>query len=105
MSGNKRYSSSDEAMDTSDKTEANFNLQNLDIAGQEAGATEKTRPRQPTVEEQADEVIKEVERSKARMYEVKGREFNFLSNIPSTSIAQIDENYQMIDSLVDEGTK
>ena len=65
------------------------------------------------MEEEADKFIKEVERSKARLYKVPGKVFDhkqvlyFELQQPSNlmNVAQIDEDYQMIDAHLDEGTK
>ena len=73
-----------------------------------------------TIEEEATKFIKEAQRSKARLYKVPG---NFdinqtnLVNLtrlvdsveqpgwPGTSIVQMDEDYQMIDTHIDESFK
>ena len=55
-----------------------------------------------TTQEPVDFVIKQAEQSKARMFEVPGRN---LSNSLPVDVNQIDQDYQMIDSHIDKTIK
>ena len=96
--------SDDMAMDTSDETEANvIDLQNLfSVEGvMNSSQDEEVANRNYTVEEQADQVIKDVERSKARLYEVPGK----LVGKSLQNVLAMDLDYQMIDSHIDNQTR
>ena len=54
-----------------------------------------------TPEEHAAEIIKESEKLKAHMYEVQGK----YEQLNSVSVAQIDQDYQIIDAHIEEGIK
>ena len=98
-------------MDTSDESGDNhpFNFNDLGISdGMEpSGSTQLGIQQQaqhlqalaPTPEEQADELIKHSERAKAQIYEVKGKDKHQLM------VAQMDEDYQMIDSHSDDNLR
>ena len=96
-------SSSDELMDTSDET-ANIEISG-DITDVNFITGGKTKPDGIEVvppATQADVTIREAEKSKARLFEVSGKE---LCNFDSMSVSQMDQDYQMIDSHIDEVTK
>ena len=92
--------SSEEFMDTSEESEVNQIHEY--IAGSSAVPRKSAdlgcsmEPRK-TPEDHAAEIIKEAEKSKARMYKVPGRS--------ALSISQIDEDYQMVDAHIDEVTR
>ena len=97
-------SSSEEPMDTSDESgqalviDAN-NLSDLREANTSRGDGNQ---QEETVsqEQYAEQIIKDSEKSKARLYEVPGKVLNF-----AQSAAQMDEDYQMIDTHVDDTTR
>ena len=100
--------SSDEVMDTSDET-ADFNMSLIT-----AGTQNQHPPKEKTVEEHADELVREAERLKAKALGIEGNNLltdNNISNIPSlrntqnVNIVLIDNDYQMIDAHVDEGLR
>ena len=95
----KILSSSEEFMDTSD--ECDQVIEPCTIVGnlqQQQGVV--------THEDQADQIIKDAEKAKANMYELKGKPTvgNFLNtrNFSDCSVTRMDEDYQMLDSHVDE---
>ena len=59
---------------------------------------------QLTTEERAVKMVKDAERSKARMFELSGRP-NDLYQGKSVSVYEIDEDYQMIDSHIDNALR
>ena len=90
--------SSEEFMDTSDET-----VPEVVITDNHMYIPDKVRPyidnnkgTELTPEEQVDHLIREAEASKARMYDIPGKHLN---------IYQIDEDYQMIDSHIEESIK
>ena len=96
--------SDDMAMDTSDEMEANvIDLQNLfSVEGvMNSSQDEEVANRNYMVEEQADQVIKDAERSKARLYEVPGK----LVGKSSQNVLAMDLDYQMIDAHIDNQTR
>ena len=58
----------------------------------ELGTSQSQKERPLTAEERADEVIKEAEKSRARMYELSGRQHSNLSE--QMLISKMDEDYQ-----------
>ena len=96
-------SSSDEVMDTSNESgqalviDAN-NLSDL----REAGTSRRNEPANKTVtqEQHAEQIIRDSEKSKVRLYEVQGKVLNFAQRT-----AQMDKDYQMIDTHVDDITR
>ena len=86
-------SSSEELMDISDET-ADFNVEPLTFVGKanQPNVTEKTP------EERADEMVREAEKSRAQMFDIPGKQ-------DGCNIIDIDNDYQMIDSHIDEGLK
>ena len=103
--GGRKISSSSEEMDTSDETIPLFigSVKHKDglIAGDAEGQV-SVKQREKTPQEQADQVIKEAENSRARMFEVPGEFNSDLVKNSSVNINLIDQDYQMIDSHVDE---
>ena len=104
-SASRKISSSSEEMDTSEEMKINLNQNLIADRGPTAGKSDDPnygmepappQPKRVTPEEHANEVICEAEKSKARMYGIPGKE---------TTIAQMDEDYQMIDSHVDPSLK
>ena len=99
---NRRRSSSDEQMDTSDESDLNLNIQSfLDniqhdgaVPSTSRGDEEEKQEPEKTPDELASELIVGVEKAKARMFEVSGK-------VDQLTIAQIDEDYQMIDAHID----
>ena len=53
-----------------------------------------------TVEERAEQVVKDVEKSRARMYELSGKK-----SLETILISQMDEDYQMIDAHINDTLK
>ena len=103
LNSRKISSSSDELMDTSEENE--LNLENNILSGD---VHKLMQQKKVTHEDQADQIIKDAECSKARMYDVKGKSPNNfdtrgLSNGLST--IQMDEDYQMLDTHVHENTR
>ena len=96
-SSRKCSSSSDELMDTSDETVNDINVTSMNISGQEV----KDKQQPLTAEEQADKIVRDVEMARARMFEVPGK----IGTTENLNTSQIDEDYQMIDSHVDEVLK
>ena len=107
----KLSNSSDEIfMDTSDEyDDGNPKANKFFIEGRNDGNVTEPRPRPsgykpPTSDEQADEVIKDAERSKAKLYEVPGKVIS--QGYPNIdSIALMDNEYQMIGSHLDKQIK
>ena len=92
-------SSSDELMDTSDETDLNFNVCIADMTAATPGKStdpqyENTPKARKTPEQHAEEIVKNAERSRAKLYEVPGKEVY--------SVAKIDKDYQVIDAHVEE---
>ena len=110
----KLSNSSDETMDTSDELEPALIMPNNFIAGETTPGKNKRAEDEPvpgtsasklTADEQAEEIIRESERAKAKLYEVPGMGlFTNKINI-GNDIIQMDLDYQMIDSHLDEGLK
>ena len=103
--GLRKSSSSEEFMDTSDKYDAVMMEQNLISDTEVRQPTHFETPKKTgqngrclTAEEQTAEVTKDAEINKANLYEVQGKE---LLKLP-TDIIQMDQDYQMLDSHVDE---
>ena len=90
-------SSSDELMDTSDETVNDINVTSMNNSGQEV----KDKQQPLTAEEQADKIVHDAEMARARMFEVPGK----IGTTENLNMCQIDEDYQMIDSHVDEVLK
>ena len=88
--------SSDELMDTSDELETN--LANVHLVTGSATKPPKTPVLSP--EERADQVIRDSEKTKTTMYEVKGK-----NNCNLNQIALMDNDYQMIDAHVEDSFK
>ena len=110
----KRISSSgDEMMDTSDESDLAALIQPTFIADTsdraEAGTSNDHRfSSEPakSQEELADEMIKENERRKAHLYSVPGKGISHsLVTSPVSDVSQIDQDYQMLDSHIDESVK
>ena len=122
-SSRKVLSSSEELMDTSD--ELNINNQSGEYVRQEnpefSGNIDYTSLNEPPVkfftepevvedpmqvaQEQADEMYRESERLKARVYEITGRgktNPDSVTNNKVNEIALMDNNYQMLDNHVDD---
>ena len=98
-------SSSDELMDTSDQFEVN-NLQGLKlILGPNEG--KKAQLPEQTPQEHADEMVRNGEKSKARVYDMPGRDFsnNTTTSLGMLNLLAIDNDYQMVDAHVDENLK
>ena len=98
--------SSDELMDTSEgsceispNSNNNFVTERIAQPGRSTDPNYGMTPRK-SPEEHADEIVMDAERSKAHMYEVPGKDLTM-----GLSIAQMDEDYQMIDSHVDDTMK
>ena len=89
--------SSEEFMDTSDEM-GETNTVPLNISDGQHGGTNiaESSEKLPTPEENAARTIQDAEISKARMFDVPGKVFN---------TSQIDEDYKMIDSHIDETIK
>ena len=90
--------SSDENMDTSDETvESDFNnlLINQSIVDAAPGPSCKTPE---------DQVIRDAEKGKERMFKVPGRTPIYFETV-SQSVSLMDEDYQMIDMHIDENMK
>ena len=94
--------SSDELMDISDET-ADTNLSLLLAA--------ETVPKEDnpvkSVDQRADEMVREAEQARAQMYEIEGKpENNFLLHPnQAQNVALIDNDYQMIDVHIEESMK
>ena len=110
--GRKVSYSCDEIMDTNDEDNVkllNNSFAEISTENQEVGI-EPEEPMQPMPEEIAVQVIKDAERSKARMFELPGRSIVQHSSQDSPpvcnySVSSIDEDYQMINAHVDEAVK
>ena len=91
-------------MDTSDETiDLADNNDYLNLSVLDAAVAGPSNPKDP--EEQANEVIKNAERAKERMFEVPGRQPLLNSGVVTGSVASMDEDYQMIDAHVEESFK
>ena len=110
----KLSNSSDEVfLDISEESEDDNNAKicNL-ILGKLDGIanTDKARPgpsgyKTPAkADDQAEEVIKEAESSKVKLYKVPGKEVDLIKYYNTNSIALMDNEYQMIDLHLDEQT-
>ena len=103
--GKKLSYSSDENMDTSDETLGLNEVVNesliVDGDRKVVEAPETPPPREKSVDKQADQMIKEAEKARARVYDMPGN----MNLINSINVAQIDEDYQMIDAHVDDSFK
>ena len=108
----KKSSSSDELIDTSDE---GINDSLLLMPTLIPGPDHDQVPVPPKLvkameQEQADKVILEAEQAKGRMFEVPGKELipyfsNPGANQVIASVSQIGQDYQMVDSHVEEGLK
>ena len=98
--------SSDEMMDTSDEIEKvpdQLNTGNISVSFAEPMIAQPKAPVEPTPDEQAERLLKESEENKARMYGMTG---NIIEPSPSKlSVAEINQDYQMIDAHVDQSIK
>ena len=102
--GRKVSYSSDEMLDTSDEDQDAHKIMNFSIADEHTAQAKDQRRhdvnKQP--EELAEQLIREAEKAKTRMFEVPG-EHNLIPI--RQSVSSIDEDYQMIDAHVDELVK
>ena len=102
----KTSTSSEEAMDTSDEMLMEFNISPKFVSGKEwAGAPRPNEgplkiPEEVTPEDHSAQIIQDAECAKATMFEVLGKQ-------PQSTLAtsQIDEDYQMIDTHIEESLK
>ena len=129
----KESSSSNEFLDTSDKgingnllitqqrlTESQYHFPIIsDARVQQPSLTVKEKTTQPSAQEQADKMVLNAERSRGHMFEVPGKIFDQslghtqqinqvevpLPAVPSVSIFQIDQDYQMIDLHLDDNLR
>ena len=87
---------SDELMDTSDKNDLGFIV--------DTGGDKRLKEKEDSPLSQADELIRDVEKSRARIYDMAGKDIKSVhqsfSNV--TNIAVMDNNYQMIDVHIDD---
>ena len=100
---NKRDSnSSEEAMDTSDETIENVVNKNYSefIADPYQQNEQQVKEKKP--QEEAEEAIRDAENVKARMLNVPGEFTQLLANSKNLNVSVIDQDYQMIDSHVEE---
>ena len=94
---NRKVSTSlEEMMDTSDEMEQHNGDQINSFLAAEKQQNEVTKRDDP--EEQAEKIILEAERSRARVMDVKGKNFD-------TDVTLIDQDYQMIDAHLDFSVK
>ena len=92
-----RKSSSSDEMDTSEEDlQQRFNEN--PFVGK---VKENKQNKEITPQQHADNLVREAKKAKARMYEVPGKDY-IDANL---NVSQIDEDYQMIDSHVDESLK
>ena len=107
----KNSTSSEEMMDTSDEG-GNVTLLHTEyIVDNEAGPSKDHRfssqPKQAktplTAEEEADQMVRDAERSKARLLEVPS-EYDHLASL-QLNISMMDQDYQMLDSHVEDQLK
>ena len=111
----KESSSSDDFIDTSDETINETLLPtSASISDRVRDLVTNNKPTKATEQEHSDKIILEVEQAKGCMYEVPGREPNLIQYFDATqsnlnpvvpSVSQIDQDYQMVDSHVEEGLK
>ena len=100
---------SDVFMEISDDSDNSQLIDNHDIFADNVIPGGSADPRysnalKETHEQHADEIIKEAERSKARMFEIPGNvNLNLVNR--QLNVNQMDEDYQMIDSHIDESIK
>ena len=89
-------SSSDEIMDTSDKNDLGFIV--------DTGGDKRPKEKEDSPLSQADELIRDVEKSSARIYDMAGKDIESVHQLFSnvTDIAVMDNNYQMIDVHIDD---
>ena len=94
--------SSEEPMDISDESDNALLIDSANFVEQPGPSLDEAKPVNPT--EQAEEIIKLAEKSRARLYETLGKMvyYNITDCINTT---QIDQDYQMIDGHVDEALK
>ena len=100
----RKVSSSDEMMDTSDESNNTMLHDSMNFLGAELNEALPGRSDDPRFsnrteaqsEPKSDLLIKESEKSKTRLFEVSGKSEN------SWLTSQMDEDYQMIDAHVDE---
>ena len=100
--------SSDENMDTSDETigavSNELNLVDKPQLGRSADPAYAMEPQQnllregKSTDEQANDIVKEAEHARAHMFEVPGE-------LASLNVSVMDQDYQMIDTHVDESFK
>ena len=113
-------SSSDELMDTSDEREMLHEIIDNNNFVDQSRQADTVATRQPTVwskvvekpkemtpGDQADEELKEAEKSRARLYELPGKNSDLFPNsdnvkCPAVDINSIDQDYQMIDAHIDD---
>ena len=84
-------------MDTSDE----YQLNETPFLGQEVAQTVPTQSTvnaEPTAPERASQIIEDAEKAKAVMSGIKGK-------LPDSNIALMDQDYQMIDSHVEESLR
>ena len=107
--------SSDETMNTSDETVDDgrdfVNTTDKSLVDSEVELMETRPPTQvsegrggPATEDQAERLIRAHERSKAMVYEVPGMVDSVINTV-RPSVSSIDEDYQMIDSHVEDSVK
>ena len=100
----KILSSSDELMDTSDEIElitgANTNLFPFAVNQSEPEPQQRAY-KEKTLEEKANETIREAEQSRAQLLDIPGKGFS-VQDFKAQSILDMDNDYQMIDAHVDE---
>ena len=101
----KMSTSSEEGMDTSDEgVNVGLLIDSCNIVDdQRAAPADEVLPPRKMSEQQAAELIRDAEKSKVRLFEVPGK--MDLNTTQPISIASIDEDYQMIDSHIDEATQ
>ena len=98
--GRKASSSSEELMDTSDEVEMNLN--NIRFFADPLPEPERMEVEEVDPEQRAREIVRDHEKSKATMYEITGKDY---SNVKPSSIAEMDNNYQMIDAHLEESVR
>ena len=95
--GRKISTSSEEAFNTSDESvNAALLINSCNIVDDQDASPEVT------AEEQAEDLIRTAEKSRARLFEVPGKTDLYANSL---STASMNEDYQMIDSHIDEGIK
>ena len=107
----KESSSSDEFLDTSDKAVKSNTCIDFIVGPEPAFGPDNShvQPCKLTSEEEANRIIKETEQHKAVTHSVPGKSGKLvddqLSVMPKISVSAMDQNYQMVDSHVDESTR